>query len=538
VCGNCFKPLDYLGQEHTNCTRVARNERLAKKISPISQAILATTYIKGHLEDGASSLKMACKHGPKLNVSIGAGAGPSNSEPTGFLGVDVMKIIKMQSKMSMNKVKDVVQVLTKFNIVKAESYLKAGLSRAAHELDQFFEKKKVAVDVRAPEIEEQGKRTLVPETKEGIFCTNIQGLIEHVKQHRKVLQPQIKFGADDGKKFLKIVMSVQDPERSNAKKDFFKDTSARKNFIVAIMEGVPENYPNMEAIMKQFKFEKWPCFWSSDLKMTNILLGLQSHSAKYPCSWCHGTSPWEEEAELRTIGSIMENYDDYCRVGKKNPRNAKNHKSVIHLPLIDGEPSDVILDIVMIGELHVYIGTASKVLDCTESAIKAYHEQHQVQLFDLFGWLKSHNILEKKYQGGGLNGPMTRRLLHKSAEFYEALPDQLKIFGKIFMALNEVAKACFGEDLSEDFADKIKILEALWKEAGISITPKAHALFTHVPQFCLKYGHGLGRYSEQALETSHQEWDSHWANYKRPEGHPDYEEQFLRAVVSFNSFHQ
>ena len=57
-------------------------------------------------------------------------------------------------------------------------------------------------------------------------------------------------------------------------------------------------------------------FLSIDLKMANIVLGLQSHSASHPCHICDAKNPkkpgvdWEE-GNLRTLGSIRDNVEKY-----------------------------------------------------------------------------------------------------------------------------------------------------------------------------------------------------------------------------------
>ena len=43
---------------------------------------------------------------------------------------------------------------------------------------------------------------------------------------------------------------------------------------------------------------------------------------------------------------------------------------------------------------------------------------------------------------------------------------------------------------------------------------KVHAIVTHVPEFIRMTGEPLGRYSEQAMESVHQDWEKTWENYK------------------------
>ena len=49
----------------------------------------------------------------------------------------------------------------------------------------------------------------------------------------------------------------------------------------------------------------------------------------------------------------------------------------------------------------------------------------------------------------------------------------------------------------------IQQFENVYKDLGISITPKVHILIKHVPEFIKKHNRSLGWYSEQALENTH-----------------------------------
>ena len=72
----------------------------------------------------------------------------------------------------------------------------------------------------------------------------------------------------------------------------------------------------------------------------------------------------------------------------------------------------------------------------------------------------------------------------------------------------------------------------------ISITPKVHAVFHHIKDFCSKTAKGLGVYSEQAMETVHFDFLQTWANYKvKNITNENYDSRLLRAVCDYNSNH-
>ena len=58
-------------------------------------------------------------------------------------------------------------------------------------------------------------------------------------------------------------------------------------------------------------------------------------------------------------------------------------------------------------------------------------------------------------------------------------------------------------DLNPQYQYYIKHFENVYKDLGISVTPKVHILIRHVPEFIKKHNRSLGWYSEQALESIH-----------------------------------
>ena len=87
-------------------------------------------------------------------------------------------------------------------------------------------------------------------------------------------------------------------------------------------------------------------------------LGMQSHSAKYPCGWCFGTAPFLEKADLRTLGDLRRLAAQFNseQGGSGDKKNAKKFFNVIHEPLLDGADDELILDVCILDELHLLLG--------------------------------------------------------------------------------------------------------------------------------------------------------------------------------------
>ena len=71
----------------------------------------------------------------------------------------------------------------------------------------------------------------------------------------------------------------------------------------------------------------------------------------------------------------------------------------------------------------------------------------------------------------------------------------------------------------------------------ISITPKVHAVFYHVKQFCLSVNKGLALFSEQAVEAVHYDFSQTGEKHKVSSVNSNYAIKLLRAVCEYNSNH-
>ena len=100
--------------------------------------------------------------------------------------------------------------------------------------------------------------------------------------------------------------------------------------------------------------------------------------------------------------------------------------------------------------------------------------------------------------------------------------------------MNEVVNSCFSYKLKPDYALKIKQFETLYRKLGISEILKAHILFHDVPRFLATRDHGLGKYSEQAIESVHTLENNTWENYQVDLANEKYGSQMLRSTMDLN----
>ena len=114
------------------------------------------------------------------------------------------------------------------------------------------------------------------------------------------------------------------------------------------------------------------------------------------------------------------------------------------------------------------------------------------------------------------------RLLRNIDLIEKALPRRLYGFLSALRALEEVRISCFGQDLLPNFRQNINHFKHCYSALGISVTTKAHILFSHVAEFCQKKEKGLGFFSEKASESVHSDFKKTWESFRVSSQHPQF----------------
>ena len=98
-----------------------------------------------------------------------------------------------------------------------------------------------------------------------------------------------KVGIDGGGGFFKVCLSLYDKDKSEKKGDGrFLYTGVKKIFLLLICPEIKESYSNVRDILQLLKISDMlpNCTYSVDLKLANIMAGIQAHGSTYPCIWC------------------------------------------------------------------------------------------------------------------------------------------------------------------------------------------------------------------------------------------------------------
>ena len=344
----------------------------------------------------------------------------------------------------------------------------------------------------------------------------------------------IRVGLDGGGGFIKICLSVFNitapVSRSSAVEKKYLDSGVKKVQVLAIAPDVPENYCNMKKLWLKAGIDKlkYKFTIATDMKLINILLGLQNHSCMHPCCWCDADkNNLHKKGKQRTFSSLINLFFDYKDANARKEDAAK-YGNVIHIPLIEALDDDTpVIEKIPPPELHLLLGTTNKMYSGLENVWPG-----------LEAWLQSIHVKKTEYHGGQFEGNDCRKILKKLDSLEARCPVEFRPFISAFRSFNDVVEACYGNKLADDYVAKIRRFQTDYMKLGISVTPKIHAVFFHIEEFCEFSGMALGPFSEQTAESLHQEFEKCWENfYIKDFDNPSYPDRFLSAVKVFNSLH-
>ena len=432
------------------------------------------------------------------------------------------------SNTGMQRLASTMNQVSKTKIV--ETNFRAKFQTIGQQLSDFFTESTIQVETGI-----QGKQMecLI------IHCKDLSDLINHVLLSRQVFSDHIiKLGIDSGGGSLKVLLGVIEldspleprPKRVLTNR-IAKASGVKRQMLVAIGEELPENYNNVRQLWSLIQAGSSEFVISCDMKLANILCGLQSHASSHPCSWCTVESQRLSTCgELRTLGSLRNLYQGFRQSGC-DIKKARAFGNVVHEPIISGKTDSLVLELIPPMELHLLLGVVNHIYKTLKTAWPRATE-----------WPASLHINEEPFHGGHFAGNDCHKLL-QNLDLLQHLAEkdsafQVFPFIETFRKFQAVVASCFGMHLKDDFGEKIRqFKESYLALERCTITPKVHAVFFHVKQFIDLKKVSLCIYSEQATEAMHKQFGHHWQRYKRSSTHPDYASRLKACLVDFNSKH-
>lgn len=533
ICSRCFATIGR-GKPHECSSRKRHSNLLDIASSPVTKEKFVSSMILERKGESGSdnSFSFASGNGKSIKLVLS----PSNTENT-KISCDDMHKIQNDMNLTTNQTHKLGKHIRSAvgNRTVIECNLKERLREKNHRLDNHFKVETLSFVVNDGNGNSKESRNRSA-SKHAVVCNSVKELFDIVTSEREYDSDiRATVGIDSGGEFLKICLTVQpcseDSSTTKMKSCSFRDSGVKKLLILAAVKNIPENYKNVltlwSALTLTHDFDFLTgCTYAMDLKMANIMLGLMAHSSSHPCSWCNiHKNDLGNQGELRTLGSLRQMYWNFFDAGK-NASNAKNFENVVHPPIFKNSDDTLVLDIIPPPELHLLLG-----------AVNALYIGLNKVWPECQRWADAVNVTREAYHGGSFTGNSCRKLLKGLDVLQELCPSSCTNFVLAFQSLREVVESSFSKTLYPDYVRKITTFKESFEDLGINITPKLHAIFFHIKDFCSRHPSGLGNWSEQSFESVHQDFHHTWMKYKVPDQHEKFPEQLLRAVTEYNSRH-
>ena len=307
-------------------------------------------------------------------------------------------------------------------------------------------------------------------------------------------------GLDDGKGLLKVVWNPV--SKTNAEKCKFKSTGVKQSIVLGCAP-VCESYINCKIILDKIDLSSVDFQISADLKLLNIILGLQSASSKFPCPYCLSSKnkdgKWIAGAESRTFQNVKENFEKFEKSDKKR-KNLQKFFNVEFGSLIN--PTNLNTEILMIcppPPLHcIKLGPFNHAWESLNQLCPEVNDIIKSKL----------NVQKTSYQGKGFEGNQINKILRNIDSLKETLESRgLSDFLETFKHIENMDKALCSKKLDKNFktvvSDFLKAWENLNIKYGVSYTNKIHIIESHVTEYVEKTGKPLGSTSDQLVEAMH-----------------------------------
>ena len=313
----------------------------------------------------------------------------SKEKECAHLMLSAKNLGEMQNEFNMSnrQIYGIAKLVRRYTKTKSsvEPKIKEKIVAQGHIFYQYFNVDSAMFDVK--DIKTGSK---IQAKKWFVHTTNLRTFIQYILGQRNSDAAAFKIGIDGGGGSLKICLNILNDDSSCRKK--FKDSSVKRLYVIGIVLNVRETYENINTLIKAIKLKESEIkfFFASDMKVSNILAGIQNHASKHPCVWCEGIAPFETPAKSRTLGGIINQVENFNKEGGNLDRS-KNFMNCIKKPLLYGPNDMEILDIIPPPELHLMLGIINKIFD---SLNKLWGNNFAIK------WAQENGIVRSNYQGG------------------------------------------------------------------------------------------------------------------------------------------
>ena len=360
LCGKCLHPLRKGCKGHI-CNQTNLLKNIANLLPEKVKERVASDVLKRKLED--SDNQEVTFHTGGKPLKVGVHKAGDITEPQ--ISHEQINRMKKRLNLSRNQTLTLAEELRAVHASRKliPSNLKSFLKDKNSEFEDIFEFEQV-------------------NGEEVIFCSDVAEHSRRVSNKRGHNSPKlVKIGLDGGQGTLKCAATYlfesdsifETSEPASKRRKFSEGLNVEKLSnnngvnrvqILSLSTDSEENYEKLKFMLGKLNLEPGSFLLCADLKVINISLGLQTHSARHPCPYCHWTKgKLSTDDVLRTFEGIKAQYDSWMQGTGGDRAKLKNFFNCQDVPLSIFPLAGMVLDHVPLSELHIMMGVTNKLVD-------------------------------------------------------------------------------------------------------------------------------------------------------------------------------
>ena len=446
-----------------------------------------------------------------------------------LIDTDIEQIMAARPNMSNRDVAAFLRIIKKKLPAKTFALnVRKALEKRTNLLSAYYETDKAVL------VGKDGEEVEMPVT----VATDLNSLVKMVCSKRGIDEDKSKvvLGVDGGQGKLIITTSIipddEKEKRGRAKekeeKNRYKSTGVKRTLVVARVDQVPECYENLEIVMNRLKLKRLSKQFAlvCDVKLIDILVGLQGCSSMYPCPYCMGCKLDDsgkptnqrgtfQKGEPRTFRNVKEQFEKSRtrhRNGKlPSQKSLKQFYSVKHLPMQVTEDMEDIPISKMYPPPQLHCG----ILGPANDALKKLEQIFPAAM----GEFKKERHIKGSGPGGDYNGPTLKSILGNTNGRLDDIQkivtenatggeirfvEHLKYLNDLNLAVNQkVLDLPKVKDIVANFRENFTQMQ---KEFNLSQTLKLHIIMDHYVEHFEMTKESLLKYSDEICEAMHSQY--------------------------------
>ena len=267
----CSKCLSFIGRGLPHdCSKSNLISNAMLLMPPSAQEKLCSSVLRDRncASDRDGVISLSSSAGRPMTVKVGF----KENEKSKTLNTQNFCDLQMDSNLSGRQTKAVATMIRKkLGRPSIESNLQDKLSDMGKSLSSFFVLKEVQFFVKSD-------KELVPENRPMVVVQNTKEFIEYILETRGLNASSVlcRLGIDGGQGFFKLCLNIIDTSNSTSSGKFL-DSGIKHLFILCIVPDLSELYVNIKICIQELELTEIDFALTTDLKVANILAGLQSH---------------------------------------------------------------------------------------------------------------------------------------------------------------------------------------------------------------------------------------------------------------------